>query len=491
MHRKPHIPIALILILLASWGLMMINIDLPWWEQGGDNGAWISAAVRNYDRYGAANIGFLQILNFEPVTSPDEYQYYMHHPPLIVWQTAITSALFGLNELSFRYLAAVMTLISTVAMYVLIRRLTRNESQALWGCALYAFTPMMLFYGRMPDHEAPALAFVLLVFAVIVNLSYRVTPARLLGVVVLAILCSWTAWAVLIFIGMAGLWLLLVNPRKNMRVFLALGLVTIGAVVVLIAYYQSQNPETINDLLSVFVHRTSDQRLSRGSASFTTGEFLWQNFIHIVSLFTPSLLFLSIIGWILAGKHGSHRTHMMIIALLLAALTYFLVFRNATYIHNYYKIYLAPFFALTASFAMVAHQPYRGRKQRVISAAMRGFIVGGVVAGGFFFMLLHESAVRPQLDEVRDLLANQTQAGDHINTNLDYGIQPLAYYSSTVIQGNREPEQIESLLLSDQKFAYLYCDTTDKETEFVLPDVLADYDYVESESCFYFAFDES
>lgn len=351
MHHKPRIPIALLFILLASWGLMLINIDLPWWEQGSDNGAWISGAVRNYERYGALDIGFVQILNYEPAT-PDTYDYYMHHPPMIVWQTYLTSQFFGFHEASFRYLATIMTLISSTAMYVLIRRLTRNESQALWGTAIYALTPMMLFYGRMPNHEAPALAFVLLLLAVLVNLSYRVTRYRVLAILGLIFLCAWTAWAVLIFIGLAGFWLLWLSPKRNWRLFLGFGVATVGAVVLLIIYYQSQYADTLNDLLSVFVHRTSDQQLSRGSASFTMIEFLWQNFVHTITLYTPSLLFLMGIGWILARGRGTRRANSMIIVLLGSAVVYFLVFRNATYIHNYYKIYLAPFFALSASFAL-------------------------------------------------------------------------------------------------------------------------------------------
>lgn len=488
MQHKPRIPVTFLLILLASWGLMLVNIELPWWEQGGDNGAWISGVVRNYDRYGALDIGLVQILNYEPAT-PDTFEYYMHHPPMIVWQTYFTRQLFGFHEASFRYLAAIMTLISSVAMYVLIRRLSRNETQALWGMAIYAFTPMMLFYGRMPDHEAPALAFVLLLFAVLVNLSIRVTRARLLACIVLVFLCAWTAWAVLIFIGIAGIWLLWLNPKRNWKMFLGFGVVTVGSVILLIVYYQSQYADTINDLLAVFVHRTSNQELSRGSASFTLVEFLWQNFIHILLLFTPSLLFLMAIGWIAARWRGDRRANGLIIALLASALVYFLVFRNATYIHNYYKIYLTPFLALSASYAMVAHQPYRGRKQRVTSAVMRGFILGGIITGGFSFGLFHQSAVRPQLDEARALLAEQSQVGDRIFTNLDYGVKPLAFYSSTIMDGNRTPETILSYLESDTKFAYLYCDTEqDDEIEFTVPDSLQSFEAVASETCFYVRF---
>lgn len=487
MSKHPRIPFALLGILIVSWGLMMINIDLPWWEQGSDNGAWISAAVRNYDRLGADNTRLLPILNFEPVTNPDDYYTYINHPPIIVWQTAITSALFGFNEMSFRYLASMMTLISTAGFYVLLRRLTHNQTQALWGTALYALTPMMLYYGRMPDHEAPALAFVMILFTALVNLAHRINRRDFVILLIATFLCAWTAWAVIIFIGFVGLWFLWLNPRRNWKIFLALALATVGSLALLIGYYQAVYPATITELLDQFVFRSSNQSLSRGSATFTMTEFLWQNFIHIVSLYTPSLLFLSGLGIWFTRKRADRTTIGMIVILFLSALTYFLVFRNATYIHNYYKIYLAPALALSASFAMIAHQTYRRRARRITSAVMQGFIVGGVVTGWFFFSLLHQSADRPQLDEMRQLLADHTQAGDTVLTNVDYGISPLSLYASVDIQGNRTPDNILQLIDNNTEFVYLYCDTGDLE-EFVIPDALSAYEAIESESCFVYSF---
>lgn len=486
-HRKP-VPIVLILMLLVSWGVMVINIDLPWWENGGDNGAWISSAVRNYDRLGASEIGFLPILNFEP-TTPDTYEVYINHPPMIVWQTAITSKLFGFYEMSFRYLAMIMTLISTAGMYVLLRRLTHNPTQTLWGTALYAFTPMMLYYGRMPNHEAPALAFVLIVFCALVNLSHRVNRRDLLIMVIFTVLCAWTAWAVLIFIGIAGLWLLWLNPKRNWKIFLSLGLTAFLSVVALIAYYQSVYPDTIAELLDVFVYRTSNQQLSRGSAPFTLTEFVWQNFVHTVSLFTPSMLFLSAFGIWFSRKRANRRTIGMIVVLFASAFAYFLVFRNATYIHNYYKIYLAPAFALSASFAMVAYQPHRGRWRRGLMAGMQGFIVGGIATGGFFFVLLHQSADRPQLDQIRALFAEHTDAGDRVLTNLYYAISPLSFYASIDLRDDIPPESIPAQVEADSDLIYLYCDTGDVDP-FTEPDSLSDYDSIETETCFLYLFDD-
>lgn len=487
MKKPQQIPLFLILILLVSWGLMTINLNLPWWEQGGDNGAWISATVRNYDREGALNVGLLQILNYEP-TTPEKYTVYAHHPPIIVWQTAIARQLFGFHEMSFRYVAAVMTLISTVGMYVLLRRLTHNTTQTLWGTALYAFTPMMLFYGRMPNHEAPALAFILLLLPVIVNLSRRITRFQLILMVIFTVLCAWTAWAALIFVGFAGLWLLWTNPHRHWKVFLGLALTAFLAVIVLIGYYQSQYPNTIHALLEAFVFRTSNRELDRGSTAFTLFEFIWGNLAHIILLFTPSLLILSAIGCFTSYQRANRQSQAMILALLVSALTYFLVFRNATYIHNYYKIYLAPVFAMLASYAMVTYQAYFERKRRLLMAMTQGLVLGGLITGGFAFALFHQSAYRPQLDEIRDLLAEYTEAGDRIYSNIDYGRNPLSFYASAPLTINTIPQQILTLASDNSSFSYVYCDINGDNSEFVSPDSLVDYEYIESETCLYYEF---
>lgn len=480
--NKAHISVVLLVILLLSWALMMINIATPWWEQGSDNGAWISAAVRSYERYGFFEIGGLQVLNFEPATA-ENFEYYTHHPPIIVWSTALASAFFGFHELSFRYVAAVMTLISTVAMYVLSRRLVSHH-QALWATGFYALTPMMLYFGRMPNHEAPALAFALLFLAVLVNASRKLTRTRIFALSLLAILCAWTAWAVLIFVGFGALWFLWRNPKKHWKVFLLLGVITVLSVVILLAYYQSQWDQAVPDLLDTFIWRTGNQQLDRSSAVFTWGEFLWKNFIHLVTLMTPSLLILNLIGIIFVVKYDKPATRGMVFVLLISALTYFLLFRNATFIHNYYKIYLSPAMALIASSAMVGWRVFAGRKGRAFSAAMGGLVVGAVITGAFLFNLLHLSADRPLMDSARASMEAHTQAGDTLYTNLDYGISPLSLYASVLMEGEKSPDDVIDLAETIESFIYMYCNLDEVEN-FELPQSLADFETVQDEDCFF------
>ena len=81
--RKPGMGMPL-LILLVAWALLTVRLDAPWFGIAEENGAWISAAVRNYRLYGADNLWLMQVLNAGPAT-PETCHYYVHHPPLVVW----------------------------------------------------------------------------------------------------------------------------------------------------------------------------------------------------------------------------------------------------------------------------------------------------------------------------------------------------------------------------------------------------------------------
>lgn len=163
LRRK--FPFLLIFILLVAWGFLTLNIANQWVGHQDANGAWISLAVRNYHWHGffALNGMIDQNPEIVGVSSP-----YLHHPPLAVWLFALPTIFAGYDEAVIRFGAASCTLIGGAALFVLARRLA-GQRFALWSTAFYLLTPMTAYFGRMPDHEAPALMFVILFAALLVN----------------------------------------------------------------------------------------------------------------------------------------------------------------------------------------------------------------------------------------------------------------------------------------------------------------------------------
>ncbi|MCC6803155.1 MAG: glycosyltransferase family 39 protein, partial [Anaerolineae bacterium] len=341
MTRK--FPFPLILVLLAAWVFLTLNIGNPWVGHQDANGAWISVAVRNYHWHGffALNGIIDQNPDIVGVVSP-----YLHHPPLAVWLFTLPTAFAGYGEAVIRFGAASCTLLSGAALYVLARRLAGRQF-ALWSAAFYLLTPMMMYFGRMPDHEAPALLFIILFAAVLVNWLRRPTRREWWALVVLTVLGAWTAWGALIVIGILGLMALVYTKRRAAVVML--GIVALAAVAALLGYYTYFYPNTGMDLIDAFVWRTSSTALDAEGETFAVGAYILRLLLRLITLYTPTVCVLGVIGAWYARRRGLLTG--MVSALVAAGIAYVLVFRNAAYIHDYYLLYLAPGLALVAGAA--------------------------------------------------------------------------------------------------------------------------------------------
>lgn len=473
-----------LVVLLLLWAGLLVRLDAPWWGLGDENGAWISAVVRSYQLYGAAELKFLQVKNLGPA-SPETYEIYTHHPPLVSWTAALGAALFGFHEASLRFVTACATLLSAAAFYALCRRLS-GQRQALWALGFYAFTPMMLYYGRMPDHEALSLLFALMFLAALVRWLRRPGRSQWIGLALLAWLTAWTAWGGLFFVGAGLAWGFARHPALR-RPALALALAMAAAVLILLAYYQLAWPGTLDDLIAVFFHRVSSQSGSRGTEDFTWIEYLVRQVGHILPLMTPSLLILAGAGLVdllrrspqAESEYPEARVTLakgMALVLFGAALAYLLAFRNASYIHDYYKIYLSPALAFAASFAAV-----RWQQGRFAQPALVGLLIAWVVTGGFFFALLHQSSERPFLDAMTWTIQQETAPEDVILTNSDYGIPAVAFYSFRDIRRGVSPEAALNIAArAETRVFYIYCAADAR-----LPAALAAYDYTTEDPCLY------
>src|SRR5690606_22755519 len=68
--------------------------------------------------------------------------------------------LVGYHEVVVRFVFAACSLLSMAVMYALTRRLY-GHTRAVWSAVFFTLTPMFAYFGRMPDHEAPAMLLLL------------------------------------------------------------------------------------------------------------------------------------------------------------------------------------------------------------------------------------------------------------------------------------------------------------------------------------------
>ncbi len=174
---------------------------------------------------------------------------------------------------------------------------------------------------------------------------------------------------------------------------------------------------------------------------------------------TPTLVFLAFWGGIHILRSGTKQTRAFLLALLVSGIGYILVFRNASFIHSYYKIYLFPALALAAGAALIpSAQPRTRRSDRRIHAVKVAFIVLTFVTSGYIVWALHRILDQNNLMPLVTGIVENTSQDDHILSNLPDTGFGLEYYAMRPIEYEIDPQTALKLAESlPQNQAYLFC----------------------------------
>lgn len=465
-----HIPKKLIVVFLIAWALLVFRVDAPF--TGGQARVWIPAAARNYQIYGLENTRLMVIRN-ESRTTPENFNYYSHHPPTLVWMPALTTLALGTNEIGVRFGFISVSLVSVAAMYLLARRLY-GQRVAFWAAAFYAVLPIIAYYGRIPGYAQLVLAASLLFAAALVNWLRHPTRPRLVALVALAWLVAWTDWDAVFIAWAVGFVALRLATSRQRAVIVGLGMVTLAGIVTLLVVHQLQWSGSFDSLMNVFSWRSSNASYRADDEPFTVGLFLAQNLYHMVTLLTLPFLIMAVWGLVSARKYGNRFGNTILFGLLLGPLAYFLVFRNATFVHNYYKSILAPPFALAAAIAFTHARDDR-RIRRLARPFFDGMVIGMVISCGYVFFILHRQDYRPWLVTSAEAITQYATPEDTVLTNLTEPVDAasVAFYTERDVIGKVTPEDAIARAESNRgRVFYLYCQP-ERET---LPEALRGYD---------------
>jgi 4-amino-4-deoxy-L-arabinose transferase-like glycosyltransferase len=354
----------------------------------------------------------------------------------------------GYSEALVRFVAAGCTLLSMAALYLVARRLSPRRLSArrlggqnypFWCVAFYAFTPMMAYFGRMPDYEALSLLICLLFAAVLVNWLRRPTRRDWWALVILTVLAVWTAWGTIIMVG--ALLVMALIYSKRLPGVMMLGIVAGGALIALMGYYLYLVDDTINDLINVFVWRTSMNTLRQGSVNFGWGDYFFKVGARAVILYTPTVSFLALLGGVMTLRRPG-LLRAVPLALTGGALAYLLLFRNASYIHDYYWIYLAPAVALFAGCALTL-LPARAPRylRRYVRAITVSLALVSLLPLMIYLNLLYSGSDDQTITIIGRALRERTQPQDLIMSNLPDEGMSIEFYAERKIHWNVPPAE--------------------------------------------------
>lgn len=451
LKEKSALSTPVIILLLIAWAFLCFRIGAAWLGHQDANGAWISAALRNYERYGFINLSGLITFDTTPELLNEIPDYYIRHPPLAVWISYPLIAASDFHEALVRVIYAGCTLISGAALATVAKRLFK--SGAVWTLSLYLFTPMMLYFGRMPDHEAPALMFATVLAIVLIDWIRKPTPKLFVAAAILMIALAWTAWGgLMLAVSLCGT--LLLAYKKRWRGLLALIFIGGISALAVILYYQIIWSGAIQELINFFIWRTSSASGTREALDFSIAEYLVRISIRLLTLFTPTVLVLAIFG-IWQILHQTRLSIAVIAGFLVGALSFILVFRNASFIHDYYLIYFAPAIAILGTIAILAVQ--QSRQGRFVRPAVTALILLWPMMTLAVLTFLYTGSTNEDPLRLASAINNHTMPEDIILSNRPNDGLAIELYAEREISWNTPLESILNLEKGTRGLFYLYC----------------------------------
>lgn len=97
-----------------------------------------------------------------------------YKPPVLIYLTVPSIALFGLNEFAVRFPTAFFSILTIPLFYWFIWRLTKDRLLSLLGIGLLAISPWHIYYSRYAVEATVALFFLLLGFTCLLGLREKI-----------------------------------------------------------------------------------------------------------------------------------------------------------------------------------------------------------------------------------------------------------------------------------------------------------------------------
>lgn len=439
-------PFRLILLLLIIWAVWIVRLSEPYYGVRDGLEIWIPVAVRNLNVYGADTLGYMVVRNAAPIadpTNPAELQIYTHHPPLVVWLPALFTRLVGFHELGVRYVFAAASFIAASAFYVMVRRLF-DAKFALWALGLFAFTPMIAYFLTSHNHDPLGFMVVMLFGAVLVNWHRHPTRLRLLALCALAVLAAWTAWPAVFFVAVLSMVSFLRGRTVHRVGVIAIGISGVIAVAVLLMFFEAQAPGALQDLLDVYVWRASDSAGRRGAESFTMIEWLIRIITHIIFFGTAGFVFLALMGIVPLVRRAKREALWMTLGFLIAGCLYLLAFRNASFIHDYYKTWLHPSLAISGAAAVVWLRPQLSRGFRaLIDGSLLVLILHTIFIMAIMLMAFNKPKLAFIIETINQqdpdvpIYVNTPDLTEHNDTQI-----LIEFYTHRTIHYNETPDEV-------------------------------------------------
>ena len=356
----------LITLIFASTILFSFNLKKPFIGHHDFNSAFFSTISRNLIRYPITQTKLGQILNNSRV-STQYFQYYTHNVPLFTWILALSFFVFGVGEWQARLVSILFSTGSVIAIYFIAKKLFSNF-YAVIASLMFATSAMLIYFSSSVFPEPQAIFFSLLAFYFYI--SWFKEKSHFFLLILTASAALLTVWGPYFLIPSVAIHYLVFAKSKNLPKFLILVFLPIIIFLLFLLHIFILTGNPFTDLVESFLTRTSIEK-NDSTYNLSPLFFIRRQLSITFAYYSKLTVFLSL-SWLLLlvvkffKKQNLYPCHFLL-PLLFWAIAYPLVFTDAAYNHDYFLIYLAPFFALAPIALIYAIlQKVKSQKTRLI-----------------------------------------------------------------------------------------------------------------------------
>ena len=392
-NRKKEI-VFVILILLGSLAVQLYEIDEPWVGLKDYNGAAYGIISRNFVKHGFTGMNFGTSMRPGPLVE-GEITYYLHHPPVFYYLVAVSYNLFGVHEWSARLVPILFSILALFFFFRLVRKIWGVEA-AYYSSFFLAFLPMNSYFSRIVLQESAIMLGVVLLTGMYVRWRETRRSCEYWKLVAIFFFFGMIDWPAYYLLPLFTLHTLIVDRGKEsvgrMRMFLLplFGLLLFSIFLgfcFLIAQYQGGA-----GLLESFIFRSA---VKTDYLVYSFIDFFKIEAIRSYRYFTPFVLILSAC-WVFSALRSKRRDHLerelYAVIFLLFGLIHVFLWKDASWIHEFWMFHLSTGLCLTAGLAILRLKKHPWIVPRV---PVRLFVTLGIPLLYFLFafwkiILIHQ-----------------------------------------------------------------------------------------------------
>jgi len=271
--------------------------------------------------------------------------YFIDHPPLLPLAVTAMFGLFGEQEWAARLIPIICSIMTAVLLWLVIGSCAGMRAATL-SAAVFAFQPMELYFGRVVDHEACGLMWIM-AFVFCLRRCHMANDARWRNAALACLFSGmWTAWPVYILAGVACWFLLATRRAADKRLAWMIFATTALSILLYLLHIRLVRADAWEMFLGVGRFRLGIG--TRTEAGIPWGPWAARQFEYLTLRFSPAAWGLALIGAICLIKRRTTSEGIRWLGLatagtFLIALLWIVGFRNGAYIHSFWGFYfLAP-----------------------------------------------------------------------------------------------------------------------------------------------------